>query len=324
MSTKHRSSFDASIQDRCHMESALILDTDPSEIVTAHELRSWSEAGVASTQFQCTHCTAGLTPAAFRPHHVVQPYFRTPPGVEHDSDCPLVRQSPDPSAQQKQPSDDSNADVSRRLSGYPIRLIEPAEERVASVTAEIRSSVPGPQLSAQSSRSRQYVSARRPRTSRTLRTFADAHWRMSKDDRHQAPIDLPGIDAANYHYAFKKLRFDEVERLAYARVYYADVRYTAELRKTSNTFELEFFAGEYDPEKKRHTRPWKLVIDHGSWSDLQRNDFEDEFDSAVQEARRTKFSPRCYALGQQDKASLELLRVKKRHLVTVLTHRPEH
>ena len=306
------------------MESALIIDTDPPEIVTAHELRSWSEADVGSAHFRCIHCTAELTPAAFRPRNVVQPHFRTSREVEHDSDCSLIRQSPDPSAQRSQHGDDPISDVARRLFGFPVKLVEPTGERVASVTAELPSSVPGPQASAQSRRSRQYLSARRAATSRTLRTFADAHWRMTKEERNVAPIVLPGIDAENYHFAFKKLRYNEIEHLDYARVYYADVRYTGKLRKTSNTFELEFFAGEYDPKKKRHTRPWKLVIEHGSWSELQRNDFESEFNSAVQEARHTKSSPRCYALAQQDKASLELLRVKKRHLVTVLTHRPEH
>lgn len=306
------------------MESALIIDADPPEIITAHELRSWPEADVDSAHFRCIHCTAELTPVAFRPRNVVQPHFRTSREVEHDYDCSFVRQSPDPSAQRSQHGDDPISDVSRRLSGFPVKLVEPAEERVASVSAELRSSVPGPQAPAQSRPSRRYLSAHRAATSRTLRTFADAHWRMTKGERKVAPIDLPGIDAENYHFAFKKLRYNEIEHLAYSRVYYADVRYTGELLKTSNTFELEFFAGEYDPKKKRHTRPWKLVIDHGSWSDLQRNDFENEFDSAVQEARRTKSSPRCYALAQQDKASFELLRVKKRHLVTVLTHRPEH
>ena len=306
------------------MESALIQDTEPPEVVAAHELRSWSEPEIASVKFRCIHCTVELTPASFRPHNVVQPHFRTSRTLEHDACCLFIKQSPDVSGQRGQVGDDFTSEIFRPVSGFPVKLVEPTEKKVTSASGELRTSVPGLQGSDKLRSRRQYSSAHRGASSRTLRAFADAHWNMTKEERSVAPIDLPGIDADTYQFAFKRLPYNDIEHLAYARVFYADIRYTAELRRTTYTFELEFFAGEYDPDKKRHTRPWKLVIDHTSWSEIQRKDFQSEFDTAVHEAQKPKPSPRCYALAQQDRGSPELLRVSKRHLVTVLMRLSSH
>lgn len=304
------------------MESARIAETDPPEIVTAHELRLWSEARVEATRFECTQCTVALTAASFHPHNVVQPHFRTRPGAEHDPKCPWARSGRRNEDLQNQNERDHDVGGLRHLSGYPVKLVEPSEETNTGGAATSGHMPAGARTSAQSVRNkRSHLQSRKPATSQYLRTFADAHWRMTLDERQKAPIDLPGINADTYHFAFRGLPRYEIEELKYARVFYADIRYTAELHETATTFEVELFAGEYDSDTRRHARPWKVVVDHTEWTDQQRNDFRTEFTAATRDARRTKEAPRCYALAQQDADSLETLQVSKRHLITVLMHR---
>lgn len=306
------------------MESAHIAGTDPPEIVTAHELRLWSEARVEATRFECTQCTAELTPVSFRPHNVRQPHFRTLRDIEHDPACSLAKSGRNDAGHQEQHRTEPNKGGLRRLTRFPVKLVDTSETSVAAgATTPGPSRASGQHASNQSARNRRSrLQSRRPASSRSLRAFADAHWQMTIDERMKAPIELPGINADNYHFAFRGLPPDGIEELKFARVFYADIRYTAELHETDSIFTVELFAGEYDPSKRRYKRPWTIVVDHSEWTERQRSDFRTEFKAATREGRRTKSAPRGYALAQQDPDSPEVLHVSRRHLITVLTHRP--
>ncbi len=302
------------------METACISGSDPVEIVAAHELRTWSESAVESTQFQCLHCSATLAPASFRPYNVVQPYFRTPPDVEHELTCLLVKELPTPNSAQKQ-RDNASQTRSRTSHGkYPIKLLEPTEPRVANSTDGARTVVRRAQDSQSASSGSKHVYFGRASTSGSLRAFADAHWSMSMEQRLEAPIDLPGIDSEKYQYAFRRLK--SVQPLIHSRVFYAPIRFTSELQETNTHFNIELSAGDFDADSGQFTSLWEISVDHTTWSERQRADFRAEFNMAIRTARENRGSttPRCYALARQDPRRQEILHVDKRHLITTITH----
>ena len=302
------------------METACISGSDPIEIVAAHELRTWSESAVDTTQFQCLHCSATLAPASFRPHNVVQPYFRTPPDVEHEVTCLLIKEIPAPTTAQRLRDLASQIRSRTSHSKYPIKLLEPTEPRVAKSTEGVQTLVQRTQDSPSASSSSKHVYSGRASTSRSLRAFADAHWSMVTEQRLEAPIDLPGIDSENYQYAFRRLK--AIQPLNHSRVFYAPIRFTAELQETTTHFKIELFAGDFDADSRQLTSSWNISVDHTAWAERQRADFRAEFNLAIRAARENRGSttPRCYALARQDPRHQEVLHVDKRHLITIITH----
>lgn len=71
------------------VDSAVIVGTDPAVVVSAQELRAWTDAEVEATTFRCCGCTVEMYPKAHRPDRRVQAHFATKPLRQHVN-CTLV------------------------------------------------------------------------------------------------------------------------------------------------------------------------------------------------------------------------------------------
>lgn len=71
------------------VDSAVIDGTDPAVVVSAQELRAWTDAEVEAATFRCCGCTVEMYPKAHRPDRRVQAHFATKPLRQHVN-CTLV------------------------------------------------------------------------------------------------------------------------------------------------------------------------------------------------------------------------------------------
>lgn len=86
---------------------------------------------------------------------------------------------------------------------------------------------------------------------------------MSAEERRGSPIELPGVNADRYQFAFKGLPRRDIVRLPHRRVLHAQLRWTGQISDVDGIYRVELYAGEgYDPDSRRFTRPWTLVVDH--------------------------------------------------------------
>lgn len=134
------------------------------------------------------------------------------------------------------------------IASWPTKLVdEPVERKIradgddlAPAQDQRRSS----QATNPSRRSGGPCSRTGPATS--IRTFAAAFLRMAKEQRAHAPIDLPGVaDADRYRYAFKRIPQWSIEPLRSPRVFYAQLRWTAELDDGGTSYSVQLHAGDW-------------------------------------------------------------------------------
>lgn len=174
---------------------------------------------------------------------------------------------------------------------WPTRLIEaPAERRVID-SAAVQPEATDHRVSTRGQADNGVVGQRPSQSARaySIRPFAHAFLRMDVEQR-QAPIELPGAgDADRYQFAFRRLLQWTIERLARGRrVFYGQLRFTANVEDTGLEYRIALHASEWDAEQKRFSRCWELRVEHTGWTQRGRAVFLDELESAVNEARAEK------------------------------------
>ena len=276
------------------MDNAVIVGTDPAEVVSAQQLRAWSPADVEAVSFRCCGCAAPVFPKAFKPNRRTQAHFATMPGTTH-VDCDLMRETAAATLE---------ATGSASCRGPVVR-----PTRLVITTERKKRADPAPGLPASSdlrptSRPAAPTTPRdTPSTSavaRSIRPFAAAYMAMTRDEARSVPIDLPGIHANRYQYAFRRIR-GPIEPLQHRRVFHGPLRWTGQIHDTAGTFRFELFAGEnYNAHRKRFDIPWTLVVDHTNWTPRQRAGLVDEFHAVTTDANGHGGVPWAFALADQN------------------------
>lgn len=297
------------------VDSAVIDGTDPAVVVSAQELRAWTDAEVEAATFRCCGCTVEMYPKAHRPDRRVQAHFATKPLRQHVN-CTLVEDTaaaggviaggPPGRLPVLRPTRLVESE-DRKISGEPAASLSPSTDRrrtslvPVSATGDVRRRTSGSAIA------------------RSIRPFAAAFLEMSAEERRGSPIELPGVNADRYQFAFKGLPRRDIVRLPHRRVLHAQLRWTGQISDVDGIYRVELYAGEgYDPDSRRFTRPWTLVVDHRDWTSGQRNHFRDEFASVSGAARDHGLTPWAFALADQNPAELTELTLTRRAYVAFL------
>lgn len=282
------------------VDTARIKGVEPPTHIAAQELRAWLPDEVKTTEFSCLGCAADVHPKAYEMNRRVQAHFslyRDRPA--HDAGCP---EGP-PAATADSNSDDAADDIPTVVS-WPTRLIEtPMQRKVIDADAALpaaadrRTSTRNVAASTGAGVGRLSESAR----AYSIRPFAHAFSRMNKEQRRRALIELPGVtDADRYAFAFKRLPQWTIAQLDRPRrVFYGQLRWTADVDDTGGEFRIPLHAGEWDSNQKRFARMWELRVDHSEWSSRGRTAFLNELESAVTQARDESKQPWFFALANQ-------------------------
>ncbi len=302
------------------MDSALLHTPDGRYICSAQELCEWDPdivaAAATARRFTCTGCLAHQFPKAYVRPARRQPHFSLYGGGGHTPDCLLELSK---AALKRADRDADTADPTTVL--HPVKLADTPAESVTATGSLEDLVVAGKGLSTRSSGiGSDPDSAPRPIRSRLIRAFADAHLDMNRAQRVQAEIDLPGIDARYYQFAFRRLPQWNVEGLSWPRrVFYAQLRWTADIEDTGSEYRIMLHAGSgYDKSSKRFDRPWTLVAHHDGWTSKGRRLFLDEFETAISQARNEALEPWCFALGEQSQDSAAEIHVSIRQHIAFM------
>ncbi|MGB8407134.1 MAG: hypothetical protein WCE30_24045 [Mycobacterium sp.] len=246
-------------------------------------------------------------PKALKPTNVVQAHYATEQNGKHIN-CGLFT---DVAAK--------DGTLAGRPSGQlavvrPTRLVDEPDRKV---TGELASDVPDSDDRRRTTRPTAKLTASSIKLSssavaHSIRPFADEFQSMTKVERSHAPIELPGVDAQWYAYAFRRLPANEIAVLRFRRVFYAQLRWTGDVLDVDGHYRVELFAGgDYDTSSRRHKHPWTLVVDHREWTPKQRRLFLDEFESVTQDAKTKNLVPMAFALANQNPINLAELQVTR-------------
>ncbi len=293
------------------MDNAVVVGSVPAVVVSGQQLRAWEQARIDATEFRCQGCPVAMVPRAYRPTHKVQGHFSTWPGENHH-DCDLVSEVASPS------DSDQAGTVRCRNVVWPIRLVDDEPRKVRGRDADRQQLPPAVDRRETTRRNLPGNEGAGDATAKTVRPFALAYRDMTHEERRQTPIDLPGIDAERYQYAFKRLPQWEIQELPSGRVFHGPLRYTGEIRDEGGAFLVELHAGG-EFASGRFGAPWTLVLAHSDWTPRSRALLVDEFESACHESRDKKKAAWVYALAHQDKKRPNLLHVERRsHIAFIM------
>ena len=279
------------------MDAARIGGTDPPVQIVAQELRAWDPDEVAATDFCCIGCPERLIPKAFGLNKKVQAYFSLHQHHQHDSGCPEGSTGVGGRSGDRAAVDGVPAGVA-----WPTTLIAaPAERPTVTPSDALRTPRDGRRTTGRTAGGGTRGHGKPSVThAYSIGAFAHAFLRMDVEQRQQALINLPEVDADRYQFAFKRLPQWRIERLAFPRrVFYGQLRWTARIEDTGTEYRLTLHAGEWDSEAQRFQRNWELRVDHTEWTARGRAAFLDELESAINQARDQDKQPWFFALATQ-------------------------
>lgn len=252
-------------------------DIDRSGMVDAEELRY--RPAVGSGNYECVGCGCPVTAAALNSERV-RPYFRAGKEHPHLRDCPVAG---DPTLVRHggplEPARTGRVDALR----FPCHLVRTPAREALDLTA------PGEQE--RTANRRQSTSGTtgsrllREATATTIGPFCRTFIRFP-DRRTDLSIQIPGVDASRYQYAFRRLDKDKIITYPNSRIFYAEVAWSTAPIFTEAAAEISLYAGERDPQSwTRVTRPYRVIIDWSNWNQRLRTALHGEIASARKEAR---------------------------------------
>lgn len=221
-------------------EACVVEDNDTRTPVTALQVeRYWTAEQRAAAHFECAGCDARVYPCAMD-SLCSSPYFRCGSTDPHRPNC--QRESlPAPGD-----AADAKTSASGRRGQLPDRLV--LEDRA---TAAGDSGGGTPESAAAPRRTRDSASASKSNRGRSSTAYAlgriVATWLDlgTNDARRQQPLQIPGVGADNYLYAFRKIAARDGRIPAMEpRVFYAALRFSQRPEDTSpDTTVLRLQAG---------------------------------------------------------------------------------
>ncbi|SNY61365.1 hypothetical protein [Enterobacter sp. CC120223-11] len=296
------------------MESAR--DRRTEEIVEAEDL--WLLDDIDTTGYICWGCGIEMYPSAWQKGSKKRPSFNKMPGKEHincdaDAESTVVKQG-----QKKSVRD--LLDSAPGLMPAGLRLIEKRPVVDPDATGSENNS-----RSARSASSTSHEGNAPTRQSRrpvnTIRQICRAFIRFPHD--RDISLNIPGIDAHTYKSVFRKLR-DPIQLYPHRRVNYSTLVW--QKFEQSEDRLVIFLSGEWAPDEfgnPRPSRPYKLHIEWGDWSQAKRTLVRQELEVAKEEAKEAKkkrLSDRAqiFFIGEQNADNPEIFHVTDYRLICAI------
>lgn len=278
------------------MDSAKDL-TDGS-IVSAFEL--WDLGDVEKDRYVCRGCSIRVFPASYRRNeNKVSPYFATPRGARHESDCEV-------SGTERllaQP-------MTRRLSlknglfpkGYPNKVVFRDERPIVSPEPVDAQPAPARRTAVASTTDGHLPQRERSFTVGTIRLPCQ-YFVGYAGNRKDLVLEVPGVRRGTYDGVFRRLKYDRVIHYSTRHIFYARIQWTTPPRAETASLLITLHHG--DREAKRLGRPYVVRI---GWADRQRgardavhHELEDALAKA-DESRRVggPLEPWLFLVGNQE------------------------
>lgn len=297
------------------MESAR--DKRTREIVEAEDL--WLLDSVDTEGYVCWGCGITMHPAAWEKDKKVRAYFKKKRHIQHHQDCDADAETT--VIQQGQKGSVRNIlDSAPGLMPSGLKLIEQrpvvepgiagGESRSSSTRSVSSASGEGNSPERQS---RRQVNA--------IRNICRAFIRFPHD--RDMSLNIPGIDAHSYETVFRKLR-DPIQRYPQRRVNYSTLVWQKFEQSESRL--VISLSGEWAPDEfgnSKPSRPYKLHIEWGGWSQAKRTLVRQELEVAKEEAKKAKnkkLSDRAqiFFIGEQNADNPEIFHVNDYRLICAI------
>lgn len=306
---------------------AFLVDADGTETpITASSVARWTASERKAATFLCAGCLVPVIPYNMDSIKMSPTFSVGSKGAAHEADC--ERKSP-----QDNPlsSRDSKTSLEGTRSGIPHRLVL-VDRTVAAKKApgegDSDVDVDNRRRSRSGGGSARSVPGGRSRDAHTLGRVVD-NWNYlaTQSAREAQSLRIPGVDAENYRYAFRRISVwnDEIPALA-ARVFYAELRWTVPLSEDGDLLTITLL-----PKQPRSQQPLlcTLTIDRTGWPTGRRNALQRELDWAYTHARKSWRADKSSALqvfviAQQHPDDPTAFSVNDTRLIYLTDHKITH
>ncbi|WCT05898.1 hypothetical protein [Rhodococcus qingshengii] len=306
---------------------AFLVDADGTETpITASSVARWTESERRAATFLCAGCLVPVIPYNMDSIKMSPTFSVGSKGAAHEADCERKFPQDNPLS-----SRDSKTSLEGTRSGIPHRLVL-VDRTVAAKKApgegDSDVDVDNRRRSRSGGGTARSVPGGRSRDAHTLGRVVD-NWNYlaAKSAREAQLLRIPGVDADNYRYAFRRISVwnDEIPALA-ARVFYAELRWTAPLSEDGDLLTITLL-----PKQPRSRNPLlcTLTIDRTGWPTGRRNALQRELDWAYTHARESwrvdkSSALQVFVIAQQHPDDLTAFSVNDTRLIYLTDHKITH
>jgi hypothetical protein len=285
--------------------------------VEAEEL--WNMPVVDGDGYICEGCTVQVFPASYeKGKNRKRPYFTLGPVNEHVGDCYVKGE--------KMVIGRAKGERVGAPEGFPLPF--PSKLTLAAECVVAPRGIEQPEEPAGFRTASRARPGDKPRgyhghTVRTIRPACRAFIRFPHD-RESLPFQIPGVPGDTYAKVFWYLGSKAPKRFKAPRhLYYAAIRWKADLVVEEACCEVTLNAGEWSEEKREYKTLSRVRIDWARWAEPLRNSFVREFeatrDEAAEEARKGSSTKGwVFFVGTQDSTDLGLFHIEDRRLICCL------
>ncbi|KLN71634.1 hypothetical protein GA0061093_13046 [Rhodococcus qingshengii] len=265
---------------------AFLVDTDGTMTpITARQVERWTKPDRDAATFLCAGCLIRVFAWNMESSQDKSPTFSSGSGpIKHAADCDRKSPRDNPLS-----SRDSKTSLEGTGSGIPHRLVL-VDRTVATKKApgdgDSDVDVDNRRRSRSGGGAARSVPGGRSRDAHTLGRVVDTwNYFATQSAREAESLRIPGVDAENYRYAFRRISVwnDEIPALA-ARVFYAELRWNKPPSEDGDLLTITLL-----PKQPRSPKPLlcTLTIDRAGWPTGRRNALQRELDWAYTHARKS-------------------------------------
>jgi hypothetical protein len=253
------------------------LDICIGEIVQADEL--WNMPDVDRDCYVCRECGVKVVPAAILPKNRVRPYFTTSQFGDHEDGCTME------DSRERALLDRAHRGRLTNAAGdfpgtCPNSLDLCGNKSGSTAAGRLGAVVRGPL----SIRGEPFRPAPRRWAAKTLRPIAQSFINFPYD-REYLDLHIPGIEAAVYKYAFKRLEWGVIKAYPLARVFYAAARW-GQPAVTADHMDIALDAGVRNGNTLENGH--YLRVNWAQWTARQKESLEADVNTAWSEHIKAK------------------------------------
>jgi hypothetical protein len=287
------------------MDSAI--DYENRKIIDAAELRFIEN--VDEKKFICRGCGCLVSPASYHPDNKVRPYFRVIDA--HKDDCDVVGYEKYIKIGAIKSIRNSKGEFSI---SYPNKVVfNDYREVVGS-----QFSIDNQQIETSKSRhiktGLHNINQNRTHTVSTIRSICKFFMNFPHD--RDLSLNVPGIDAKCYQYAFKRIKAGKQEDRA--RIFYAPIRWSTEPVENDKSYDLFLHVGVWDNIQRKYNPMCRVQIQWEAWSQQKKNYIKYEIEYYRNEALNKNVQAWCFFIGEQDFGDKFLFKVTDHRMICCL------
>jgi hypothetical protein len=267
----------------------------------------WDIARVRAMMFICLACNAAMRPVAIRPGMKKSPYFRLPPGVQHESGCDIYGYE----QLLNQRSDKPVSTESGFPSFYPSKLLltslEAVDEEPSHSTTHINPES-HPQQDPEAVRTEDSHNQTARTIKRLVTYFIDYLHRYPHPEDRELFLDVPGVEGKTYGQVFQRLSHSPGVRFDAFKIYFEELSHEQVIFEDTRI--LLPFINHSEGEQRF------LEIDVSNWSRFRKGVLRRLIEICTEQFRQEhsqqpQFSIWLFFLGHQDPVNVSRFRMWK-------------